>query len=670
MRAGEISMPEFREECFLEFILELLEEHNEVSGAELLRPPFRAKSVGAVPAAKLNAYTLSPDGSTLDLFVVRYGGTGNVEEIGIPEIRNHFNQVRGFLKRAVNEFHTRMEESSDAFRVAQKIYEVRDALAIVRLFFITDAVARSLDLEEMEFPGMEVSYVIWDIDKLSRLQVGEREPIELDLVNDYDGPIPCLQIADVTGEYRTFLAFFPGPLLARIYGQHGQRLLERNVRAFLQSNRSVNRGLRKTLKEEPHRFLAYNNGLCCIAADVRISSSRDGHAKLEWLKDFQIVNGGQTTASIYQALKKDGVDIGKVIVQVKITVLEDPSKVAEIVPLISQYANSQNKVNTADFFANGKFHHALEQLSRTVWAPAAAGLERGTRWYYERARGSYSDDKASRATPTLRREFESQNPAYKKFTKTDLAKFEHAWMGLPHLVCLGAEKNFKAFAVVMAEDGEPLVDLNYFKHTVAKAVLFRTAEKLFDTLDLDGFRANSVAYAISWLAEQSERRIDLDKIWEDQSLKPALCDAIKVVLVAAHEHILKQDGNQNEASKKEACWNVFKAMDLNVGNAWLSGLADKPFVRTKNLEEALAAEWNRVRHYFISDSRTICELEAIAGKNWMNTRSGDPAYFYAEKTWEELRTQKLKKSQRLGLITLQGLVELFSAAYEQLHSGG
>ena len=668
MRAGETPVPEFREECFLEFIIELLEEHNEVSGVELLRPPFRAKSVGAVPAAKLNGYTLSADASTLDLFVVRYGGSGNVEEIGLPEIRSHFNQVRGFLKRAISGFHTKIEESSDAFHAAQKIYEARDSLASVRLFFITDGVARSLDLEEMEFPGMDVSYVIWDLDKLSRLRVGAREVIELDLVNNYDGAISCIQTADVTGEYRTFLAFFPAPLLARIYGQHGQRLLERNVRAFLQAKGGVNRGLRKTLKEEPHRFLAYNNGLCCTAADVRVSSARDGHAKLEWLKDFQIVNGGQTTASIYQALKKDAVDVSKVTVQVKITVLQDQSKVADIVPLISQYANSQNKVNTADFFANGKFHHALEQQSRTVWAPATTGLERGTRWYYERARGSYSDDKASRATPTLRREFEVQNPAHKKFTKTDLAKFDHAWMGMPHLVCLGAEKNFKAFAETMAEDGEPLVDLNYFKHTIAKAILFRTAEKLFDTLELDGFRANSVAYSISWLAEQAERRIDLDKIWEDQTLKPALCDALKVVLAAAHDFILKQDGNQNEASKKEACWNTFKAMKLDVGKAWRLSLADKSFERPKNLEESLAAEWNRVRHYFISDARTIGELEAISGRVWMNTRNGDPAYFYAEKTWEQLRTEKLKKSQRLGLVTLQGLVELFSAAYEQLHS--
>ena len=192
--------------------------------------------------------------------------------------------------------------------------------------------------------------------------------------------------------------------------------------------------------------------------------------KLEWLKDFQIVNGGQTTASIYHALKKDKVDVSQVVVQVKLTVLKDPAKVPEIVPLISRYANSQNKVNGADFAANGPFHHTLEQLSRTVWAPAASGLERGTHWYYERARGSYADDKARQGNVTQRRRWETENPTQQKFTKTDLAKFEHAWLGLPHLVCLGAEKNFNKLAERMEEDGEPVVDQNYFKHAVAEAI--------------------------------------------------------------------------------------------------------------------------------------------------------------------------------------------------------
>ncbi len=424
-RSGDTAVLQLREVAFTEYVLELLSEHNEDDGADICS--YEARNVGRVPAAKLNAYSLSGDGATLDLFVSLYRGTGKSEELGLPETRRQYQLLRGFLRRVLDGFYTRIEEADDALQVAQKVYEAKDSLTTVRLFFLTDGIVRSLEgLEQDRFGDLEVRPVLWDLEKLSRLRVGHREVIELDFENDYDGPIPCLQMRDPTGEYRTFLAFFPGPLLAQIYGQHGQRLLERNVRAFLQDKGKINSGLQNTLRDEPHRFLAYNNGLCCTAAKVEVEGGHGGHAMLKRITDFQVVNGGQTTASIYHALKKRMVDISHVVVQVKLTV-SDPTTVPQFASLISRYANSQNKVNAADFAANGKFHQKLEELSRTVWAPAMSGLARGTHWYYERARGSYADDRARQGTLTRRQEWQIQNPPDQKFTKTDLAKFEHAW---------------------------------------------------------------------------------------------------------------------------------------------------------------------------------------------------------------------------------------------------
>jgi AIPR protein len=314
--------------------------------------------------------------------------------------------------------------------------------------------------------------------------------------------------------------------------------LERDVRAFLQAKGKINKGLQQTLRDEPHRFLAYNNGLCCTAADVSLRSGRDGQIRLERVRDFQIVNGGQTTASIFHALKKEKLDISQVVVQAKLTVLSDPQTVTEIVPLISRYANSQNKVNGADLSASGKFHRQLEALSRTVWTPPTSGMDRGTHWYYERARGSYLDDKARQGTPKRQQEWIENNPAERKFTKTDLAKYEHTWLGLPNLVCRGAEKNFLAFAERLEDEGDPIVDLNFFKCSVAKAIIFRTAEKLFSTLGLDGYRANTLAYAISWLAEHSEHRMDLELIWEKQRVPPETQEAMKVACQSAYQHLI------------------------------------------------------------------------------------------------------------------------------------
>jgi hypothetical protein len=606
----------------------------------------------------LNAWALSGDGATLDLFVALYHGGQGVQKVGVTETRKQFKLLLGFLRRAREGFHTQAGNNhDDAFEIARSIHEAKDSMTTVRLFFLTDGVARAEDIEQEKLDGMELRYVLWDLKKLSQLRVGKREVIELDFESDFGGAVPCLAGLENTKEYQTYLAFMPGRVLARIYGEHGQRLLERNVRAFLQVKGKVNKGLQQTLRETPHRFLAYNNGLCCTAAEVRLEKFKDGQTGLAWARDFQIVNGGQTTASIYHAMKKERLDIADVVVQVKLTVLKEPERIGELVPLIARYANSQNKVNAADLAANGPFHYGLQHQSRDVTAPAISGMAQRTHWYYERARGSYLDDKARQGSPARRRDWEKSHPPHQKFTKTDLAKFEHAWLGLPHVVCLGAEKNFVRFAERMEDDGEPEVNMDYFRHAVAKAILWRTAEKLFDTLDLEGYRANSVGYAISWLAEKSGRRIDLNRIWTEQRLSSALCEALKAVCREAWEHLNHQQGNIGEASKKAECWEAFRQKEISLPGNWQAELAEAAFVVARSEEEALAATWERLRHKFLGDTRTIEALEAYTGREWVRTRRRDMVSSYAVLTWAQLRQRP-----GLGLKKIRALVEMFAIA--------
>jgi hypothetical protein len=655
IRCAEDAALDLQENAFTEWVLEQLAEHNEADDGEVLN--HRAESRGRWAAAKLNAWALSGDGATLDLFVTLFHGKSGVPTVSLPETRRHFKLLLGFLRRARDGFHTQLKDDHEVFEVARRIHEAKDSLTTVRLFFLTDGVARADDIEQEELQGVELRYVLWDLKKLSQLRVGHREVIELDFSTEFGGAVPCLAGLENTKEDQTYLAFMPGRVLARIYGEHGQRLLERNVRAFLQVKGKVNKGLQQTLRETPHRFLAYNNGLCCTAAEVRLEKRRDGQMGLAWARDFQIVNGGQTTASIYHALKKERLDISDVVVQVKLTVLKDPERLGELVPLFAKYANSQNKVNAADLVANGAFHRKLEELSRTVTAPAVTGLQNRTHWYYERARGSYLDDKARQGTPARRREWEKQNPTNQKFTKTELAKYEHAWMGLPQLVCLGAEKNFVRFAERMEDDGEQEVNLDFFRNTVAKAILWRTAEKLFDTLDLEGYRANSVAYAVAWLAQKSGHRIDLNRIWNEQRLSPVLCEAVKAVCNVAWEHLNHQQGNVGEVSKKGECWDSFRSKEIALGQEWRAELAERPFVAPRSEEEALAAEWERLRQGFITDTRTIEGLEAYTGKEWIRTKRRDLVCLYAVLTWEQLRQRP-----GLGLKKIRLLVEMFAIA--------
>lgn len=604
-RAGgdisEGSRLSLREELFTESVLETLDAHEEVDGWEICA--YDAKGAGATPAARISAWSLSGDGATLDLFVTLYHGAGSVHDVGKPDIRRQFELAMGFLKRALSGFHKRIEEASPGFAAAQAIHAARELLATVRIFLLTDGVARSLDIAPDSIPGIEVKYVAWDLEKLSRLNVGVRQIIELDLEKDYGGGIPCLGASDGTGEYRTFLAFFPAPLLGRIYGEFGQRLLERNVRAFLQTKGKINRGLQATLREQPQRFLAYNNGLCCTAADVTISPQATGLPTLNRIRDFQIVNGGQTTASIFHAIKKEKLTLNDVTVQVKLTVITDPERVAEIVPEISRYANSQNKVNGADFSANGKFHRDLEEMSRTIFAPAQSGLERGSHWYYERARGSYLDDKIRQGTPGRQKEWVQRNPLGQKFTKTDLAKHEHAWLGLPHFVCRGAEKNFQVFAARLEDDGEPVVDRSFFEQVVARTIIWRAAERLFDSLELEGYRAQSVAYAIAWTAEHSARRIDLQKIWREQKVPEEISLVLLAVCREAHKFLSSRSGDVGEASKKPETWALFRSLEFEVQNGWQDGLRATPVESypTGKLSPEAAASSNAVINISASD---------------------------------------------------------------------
>jgi hypothetical protein len=659
VKCADDAEPELREDAFTEVVLELLQEHNEADGASVCY--WNAKGQGRTPSAKVNAWALSGDGATLDLFVALYRGSGVPEVVTRLEVDTHYKQVRGFLRRALDGFHTKVEEANDVFEAMRRIYEARETLATVRLFFVTDGEVKSTEIEKEQFEDCELRYVFWDITKLSRLRVGERQTIELNFVRDYDGAVPALETRDATGEYRTFLAFLPAPTLARIYGEHGQRLLERNVRAFLQAKGKVNKGLQQTLREEPNRFLAYNNGLCCTAAEVNIEPGRDGHVRLKSVRDFQIVNGGQTTASIFHALKKEKIDVSHVVVQVKLTVLTDPARVVDIVPLISKYANSQNKVNAADFSANGPYHQQLERLARMRWAPPPSGLERGTQWYYERARGSYMDDKARQVTPARIRQWLSDRPPEQKFTKTDLAKYEHTWIGLPHLVCKGAEKNFVEFAQRQDDEGAPQVTEAYFQRLVAKAILWRAAEKVFSTLELPQYRAQSVAYALAWMAHQSDHCIDLDAIWKVQHVSTALVDALKIVLARAHRHLTGQVGNVGEIAKKQECWEEFREAAIDTAEGWKREWAAAAFVDHSSERDAAAAEWENLRLRFKDDARTIEGLEAYTGKQWVRAKRRDMVSTYAHLSWDSL----LGRSG-IGFKKAKQLLEMLAIAAKDL----
>lgn len=545
------------EDAFTQYVSGMLIDAGEIE--ELTVCPFHARGQRAT------GYNVCSDEETADLFISLYQRTDPPTRIGKTDIDNAVRHLRTFLQNSFRGTNKSIEESSPAFDMAIAFHELKEQLTHVRLFVLTDSICTLNGIESEEVDGIQTSVHIWDIVRLHRLTSSGRghEDIAIDIVGEFGSPIPCLPIPCHDADYKPYLGIVPGEMLARIYDRYGPRLLERNVRAFLEAKGKVNRGIRKTILEEPERFLAYNNGIAATADEVDIVSLADGGSAIVRINNLQIVNGGQTIASLHRALRKDKADLSKVYVQMKLSVVS-ATLIDEVVPRISLFANTQNKVSLTDFSSNDPFHVKLEELSRTVWAPAKDGGQRQSHWFYERARGQYSDEKGRRSTHAQRRAFEAENPSKQKFTKIDLAKFENTWDQYPHSVSLGAEKNFRRFMVRLQERGGLTPDVCYFERLVAKAILFRETERIVRSLDLGGYRANVVTYTMAWLSHHTAQRIDLDEIWRHQGLSELCITALTAAAPVISREIVSGagQGNVTEYCKKESCWKSIQ--DLNI----------------------------------------------------------------------------------------------------------
>jgi hypothetical protein len=320
--------------------------------------------------------------------------------------------------------------------------------------------------------------------------------------------------------------------------------------------------MRDTLKAEPARFLAYNNGISATAEEVDVVRTETGGYGIRALRGLQIVNGGQTVASIHRAKDRDHIDISDVFVQAKITIVA-AENIDELVPQISRYANTQNRVNEADFSANHPFHVKIQQLSETVWAPGEQH-----RWFYERARGQYQVAKAREgATAARKRRFDATTPTRHKFDKVLLAKYENAWAQLPHIVSRGGQKNFVAFMERIArhrEGWEP--DADFYRELVAKAIIYKRAEKTARMLELPGYRAQAVAYTVSLVSFRTAGRVDLTAIWNAQDCSQALAGTMYGWMPTIWQELSRSAGQRNvgEWCKKEECWRAVQTLGLEV----------------------------------------------------------------------------------------------------------
>lgn len=554
---------DFLEAEFIQNITNELIESGVIDGFELRH--YRPATGGI----RVDGYWFND--TSLDLFIADFANRETVQSLTRTEVTQIFKRLENFFTASAEKnLFASLEETSQGYGLSRDIADRCESFSKVNLFLLSERVLseRLKALDDKQHNAWTFSYNIWDLSRLYRLRTsrGAREELEINFPEMIGHGLPCLPAHLTSAAYRSYLVVMPATVLAELYGTYGSRLLEQNVRSFLQVRGNVNKGIRATIMNDPEMFFAYNNGITATARDVETRESENGVAIVS-LRDLQIVNGGQTTASLFHTNRKDKAPLENVFVQMKLSVI-DEEKSEEVVPLISEYANTQNKVNAADFFSNHPFHVRMEGFSRRLWAPAQQGAQRETKWFYERARGQYADAQ-SKLTPSEQKRFQAEYPKPQMFTKTDLAKFENVWDGYAVSVNQGAQKNFANYAGRIGQLWEKAPDqFNefYFRRAVARAIIFRKTEKLVSAQPWynGGYRANIVAYTIALLAEVCARQgqaFDFIRVWNQQDITPATIQAIEITARLVHDDIMNPRGsisNISEWCKREACWQLLQ----------------------------------------------------------------------------------------------------------------
>ena len=583
------------EQLFTEIALSYLAEAGET---ENFRVCYDEKISKRGVEHKINGYSLYENYETLDLFITLYNIDPTVQSIPKIDIDRTVERATKFFRNSIYKGYVHeIEESSEIFDLAQtlaNVPEVKEYLTRVNIFLLTNGDVKSDFKASDQVAGYTVFYRSIDINYLFNLSTKSRIPIEIDF-EKAGYKIPCIVNEIDNVDYQSWLAIIPGLALADIYEQYGARLLEQNVRSFLQFTGKINKGIRKTIIDEQHMFMAFNNGIAATAEEVSIINLPDNQGKaISRVKDFQIVNGGQTTASIYHTWKKDKINISKVFVPVKLTIVKNRENFSEVVSRIAEYANTQNKVSASDLSSNRENHVLIEKLSRTLWAPPQIGESHQTRWFFERSRGQYKNERIRYGVTASRRKlFDKQNPRNQMFTKELMAKFINSYEEIsfgkkmvigPHIVVRGSQKNYSQF---LNYNFNKKPDNIWFEDTIAKAILFTISEKVYGVKpnSIGDMRYITVPYSIAWLNYKLKYKLNLYKIWKQQGLDDILRGKLYEIMCKIEEYIkAKAPGSlYGEWAKKEECWIAIKNEGFNIDLDVLAGNLEDKITEKRNI---------------------------------------------------------------------------------------
>lgn len=675
------------ESQFISKALDLLEEIGDVSDPMPMSIEMKGRR-GRIMAFDAYAYD-EADGALIMIasdFVNEIDNTPTLTNTRIDEL---FMHMRNFIEESVEgDVSAYCDDSDPAINIAKEIKtKVGKSLLtteILRFKFIilSNAVlSRQVkNVSREEFLERPVELNIWTIERFHQTySTNSSEIIEIETKDFGCDGIQYLK-ADIGEEanYDAYLGIVPGEFLANIYCKYGSKLLQGNIRAFLSVRGKVNKGIRETIIKNPENFFTYNNGIAVVARTIGFSEDK---SKIIYLKDPQIINGGQTTASLANAkIKKEVKDGGmnNLFVPMKLTVLnvdddmseEDIDRYNSITKTISQCANSQNAVSEADFFSNHPFHVLMEQLSRKKMAPPVNGNPYQTIWFYERSRGKWEQEQMQ-LSPASRSKFCEKHPKNQVIKKEKLAKCLNAFAMNPHEVCQSSAINFSHFAKTinnLYETSKESINEVFFSKCVCSVIIFDSLDRRINKADwypTGGNKAQIIPYAIAKMMSMIPKDLDLDwkLIWQKQEMYPALEKELMNLAHIIHEFFEKeaQGGLVRSLARRADTWNKCKNLPLSLSEEFRSTLIPKYEMK----QEEAAAKKERKFSQAIDISVEVFKLGAEYWKRVYNDLSKENILSYGDVAFIGSIAEYIKRNSLPSAAQCKRLIKIVEKAEDK-----
>ena len=617
---------------FLKWALDTLQELGDIEDYELIDDGRDVADRWRVDAFSSESEENQIKTGMLGIIISLYDQNDSKENLTKTELDKFLKKLQKFVSNALTkEIDDIFELGGGSHNLATKIRQVSQVESPNLRFYIISnrpLSSRINELDKIKVDSLEVETHIWDLNRFYQIDLAGNERVDTDVdLTDY--PISALKASKPGSNIDIYLGVVQGSTLYKIFDKWGSRLLEQNVRSFLGAARAANKGMRETIKNAPEKFIAFNNGISAIADEIEFKDSN-----ITKMKNFQIVNGGQTSATVYRMGKEKNA-LDNVYVQMKLVIVkedktEDQSDKSDLLMKISRFSNTQSTVANSDFFSHHDYHRRMHDFSRRFLAPAKLNEPFQTYWYYERIRKQY-DNESNLMKPTEKKAFLKINPKKQMFTKTELGKFIITFACLPHVVCKGGEYNFKEFQkITMAlwDNNESDVNQIYFENTIAKAIIWNNLfEHLRYSKTLNITSPSKIGtYAISLLVDklnQSGKELNFKKVWQIQDIPKNLLSLL--VKICHDVHRIATDVNRpvenvDSYLKSQKAWDKVKELNIedinSISDLFLSnaektkdikdGRKDQKLTNILEIEilikKIAPAEWDLVKQFLVDNN--------------------------------------------------------------------